>query len=119
MHSNAGSVSGTKAVLDADIAALYPSPLLKPLPQCLNAALRFRITLSNRQQHSYTPHSLALLRPCRQRPDGRRAAEQRDELAASDHSMTSSARASSVGGTSSPSALAALRLMAKSIFVAC
>ena len=29
----------------------------------------------------------------------RRAAEQRDELATSDHSITSSARASSVGGT--------------------
>jgi hypothetical protein len=36
----------------------------------------------------------------------RRAAEQRDELAASHHSITSSARASSVGGTSRPSGLA-------------
>jgi hypothetical protein len=36
-------------------------------------------------------------------------AEQRDELAA-DHSITSSARASSVGGTLRPSALAVLRL---------
>jgi len=39
-----------------------------------------------------------------------RTAEQRDELAAS-HSITSSARASSVGGTSRPSAFAVLRLM--------
>ena len=36
-----------------------------------------------------------LLRPRRQRPRRRRPAEQRDELAAPDHSITSSARASS------------------------
>src|SRR5215510_8807080 len=46
---------------------------------------------------------------CRQRPGRRRAAEQRDELAAF-HSITSSARAESVGGTSMPSAFAVLRL---------
>ena len=49
-------------------------------------------------QHADTPHALALLRPRRERPRRRRAAEQRDELAAL-HSITSSARASSVGGT--------------------
>src|SRR6266516_721296 len=37
-----------------------------------------------------------LLRPRRERPRGRCAAEQRDELAARHHSITSSARASSV-----------------------
>jgi hypothetical protein len=46
-----------------------------------------------------------LLRTGRERPRGR-AAEKRDELAPVAHSITSSARASSVGGTSSPSALA-------------
>ena len=46
----------------------------------------------------------------------RRAAEKRDELAPS-HSITSSARTSSVGGTSSPSALAVLRLMTNSNLV--
>src|SRR5262249_56349306 len=39
------------------------------------------------------------LRPCRQRPRYRRAAEERDEMPPP-HSITSSARASSVGGTS-------------------
>jgi len=53
----------------------------------------------------------------RERPRGRRTAEQRDELAASDHSITSSARASTVGGISSPSALAVLRLMTSSYLV--
>jgi hypothetical protein len=41
------------------------------------------------------------------RPRNRRTAEQRDELAPS-HSITSSARASSVAGTSTPRALAVL-----------
>src|SRR6516162_4586322 len=55
----------------------------------------------------------------RARRDGpcRRAAEQRDERAPPHHSITSSARASSVGGTSRPSALAVLTLMTISIFV--
>src|SRR5262249_60501601 len=45
-----------------------------------------------------------------------RTAEQRDELAPP-HSITSSARASSVGGTSRPSAFAVLRLITNSILV--
>src|SRR5262249_15105522 len=52
----------------------------------------------------------------RERPRRRRAAEERDELAAL-HSITSSARASSVGGTSRPSALAVVRSMTRSNFV--
>jgi hypothetical protein len=54
------------------------------------------------------------------RGNRRHAAEQRDELAPlqrRDHSITSSARASSVGGISSPSALAVLRLMTRSYLV--
>src|SRR5262249_18824393 len=50
-------------------------------------------------------------RPCR------RAAEQRDEVAPRYHSITSSARASNVAGTSMPSAFAVLRLMISSISV--
>jgi hypothetical protein len=52
----------------------------------------------------------------------RRAAEQRDEHAAvqrRDHSMTSSARASTVAGTSRPSALAVLRFTIRSNLVGC
>src|SRR5262245_10767655 len=60
-------------------------------------------------------HRHRLLRPRRQRPR-RRAAEQRDNLAPP-HSITSSARASSMGGISRPSALAALRLITSSYFV--
>src|SRR5439155_9388418 len=55
-----------------------------------------------------------LLRACRERPRDCRAADEREELAPPDlwaHSITSSARAMSVGGTSRPSALAVARFM--------
>src|SRR4029453_6575782 len=52
------------------------------------------------------------------RPRDRRAAEQRDELAAF-HSITSSARAMSVGGSSMPRALAVFALMISSNRVGC
>src|SRR5262249_46167883 len=73
-------------------------------------------TPGRRRSRSKEPndrHLRWLLRACRERPHGCRAAEQRDELAPP-HSITSSARASSVGGTSRPSALAGLRLMTSS-----
>src|SRR5215831_419210 len=62
-------------------------------------------------------HGLAaLLRTRRERPRGRRAAEQRDEVAAL-HSITSSARASSGNAMETPSTLAVLRLITSSYFV--
>src|SRR5262245_29204256 len=71
---------------------------------------QFRATENPPSAGPNPPHLLALLlRACRERPRGRRTAEQRDELAAlhlRGHSITSSARASSVGGTSMSSALA-------------
>ena len=58
-----------------------------------------------------TDHGHRRLLPARrERPRGRAAAEQGDELAPF-HSITSSARASSVAGTSRPSAFAVLRLI--------
>src|SRR5262245_40111928 len=59
-----------------------------------------------------------LLRARRKRPRGRRAAKKGDEVAPL-HSITSSARARSVGGTSRPSVLAVVRLMTNSKLVAC
>jgi hypothetical protein len=49
----------------------------------------------------------------------RRAAEQRYELAALHHSITSSARARTLAGISMPSALAVLRLITSSYLVGC
>jgi hypothetical protein len=50
-------------------------------------------------EHPDALDTAPFLRARRERPRCRRATEQRDELASS-HSITSSARASSVGGTS-------------------
>ena len=54
----------------------------------------------------------------RKRPRRRQPAEQRDELAPF-HSITSSARASSIGGISRPSALAVLILITNSKWIGC
>src|SRR5262249_55983231 len=69
-----------------------------------------------------TQHLWLLLRARHNRPRRRRGAHQRDEVASPHlppHSITSSARASSVGGTSRPSAFAVVRLMTRSNFVGC
>jgi hypothetical protein len=88
---------------------------------------------------SSRPAPYALLRPCRQRPSSRRTIQQRHELPPShaghgrslprgltrgarslpDHSMTSSARASSDGGTFRPSAFAVRKLIANRNLVGC
>src|SRR5262245_5649033 len=69
-------------------------------------------------KHPDYRNSSRLLRARRERPRDRRAAEQRHEIAAP-HSITSSAMASRVGGTSMPSALAVLRLITSSNVLGC
>src|SRR5262249_6221816 len=61
-------------------------------------------------------HHRLLLRARRERPHCRRAAEERDEVAAG-HSITWSARASRLSGTVRPRALAVLRLITSSYLV--
>src|SRR6516225_3523493 len=81
--------------------------------------MRLRLFRPQRNQgDTEAAHPVALLRARRERPRRRRAAEERDELAAF-HSITSSARASNDCGTSSPRALAVIRLMTKSNLVGC
>src|SRR5262249_715521 len=89
----------------------------EPLPEILKITLRVRIILGDPQQYRDPPHpGRRLLRARRERPRGSGAAEQREELAPL-HSSTSSAQASSVGGTSRPSIFAVLRLMISSYLV--
>ena len=90
----------------------------QPLQERPDAGLTFRIVRGCGQEHADAPHALGLLRARRERPRRRRAAEQRDELAPV-HSITSSARASSVGGTVRPSILAVWALMTSSNLVDC
>ena len=85
--------------IDPNVAADRPARLLQPLLKRGDAGLRFAIVRGDGHEHADPPHAFGLLRPRRERPRCRRTAEQRDELAPSYHSITSSARASSVGGT--------------------
>src|SRR5207253_1357510 len=88
----------------------------QPLRERRNVFQSSLISLDRAHQHANAPHPLRLLlRTCRERPC-RRAAEQRDELAAP-HSITSSARASRLSGTVRPIALAVLRLITSSYLV--
>src|SRR5262249_4487942 len=94
-----------RAVFDHDVLALDEACFLEALAErgdeMRGIGERCATEKSNHWQ---------LLRAHRQRPRGRRAAEQRDELAAL-HSITSSARPSSVSGKVRPSVFAVLRLI--------
>src|SRR5262249_24422016 len=103
-------------IVDPHVATVRPTQLLQRLNKCCEIGLRFTIGFVPPHQYADAPHSPALLRARREPPRRRRAAEQRDELALV-HSMTSSARASSVGGISMPRPLAVCRLMTSSNFV--
>src|SRR5262249_55849261 len=109
---------GTKSRLNADIAAGQPSKFFQLLPKRPDPRLHCRVVLDDIREYTDKRHALALLCPHFERPR-RRAAEQRDELAARDHSITSSAAASSVVGTSRPSVLAVFRLITSSNLVDC
>src|SRR5262245_47022354 len=81
VNTHALNITAPKAIIDLDIASYSPPECLQPLVQCLRAGLRFSI-IRGAHHHENPPHPLALLRARRKRPR-RRAAEQRDELAAS------------------------------------
>src|SRR5262249_19222961 len=117
MSANFTGIGRGPARVDPHVAADAPARLLETLQERPDAGLKFRIVRSRGQENADETHPLALLRARRERPR-RSAAEQRDERAAF-HSITSSARASNVGGRSIPSAFAVFRLMTSSNFVGC
>src|SRR5262249_35024769 len=104
-------------VLDAHVTTDGPTQLLQLLRQRGDAGRCFQIVGGQGHEHADAPHPLGLLRACRERPSCCRAPE-RDEPAPV-HSITSSARATSSGGKSRPSARVLLRLIANSNFVGC
>jgi len=83
-----------KAVFDGDVLAFDVAGLLEALQE-RGDLLAQRSACSGAQKSDHRHQGL--LRAARERPCGSRTAEQRDELA-SPHSITSSARASKVGG---------------------
>src|SRR5689334_17409585 len=95
-------------ILPVDISGFSQSPL----ERCHIIPLVPSCTVIEQAAHRHR----ALLRVCRERPGGCCTTDEGDELPPF-HSITSSARASHVGGRSRPSALAVLRLMARSYLV--
>src|SRR5262245_59685432 len=101
------------AIFQPQVASLNIAQFAKTLPQALDRWVGKRRDDADRHRPR---------RRCRMsdaRPRSRSAANERDELATAAHSITSSARASSVGGTSRPSAFAVLRLITNSNLVGC
>src|SRR4029453_5886458 len=88
------------AVLDRHVLTLDITGVLEALAKRAQTA-RVNVRRSGVKEADHRHHRLR--RPPWGRPRGRRAAEQRDELSPL-HSITSSARASTVGGTSRPRA---------------
>src|SRR6516165_6523349 len=95
-----------EAIFDRDVLTLDKACVFQALTE---RGQELRGVAGRPGTHEPDHRHRRLLRARRERPR-RRAAEQRDELAAL-HSITSSAMASSPAGTLSPSALAVLRLM--------
>src|SRR5262249_49844065 len=93
----------------------FPPVVPAPLGTGGGGGVCLRVVPAVENEHSAPTHWGRLLRGGRERPRRRSPAEQRDELAPP-HSITSSASASSGGGTVRPSIRAVLRLIASSYF---
>src|SRR5262249_26710731 len=99
------------AILDRHILAFDVPAFADALPECGHKTCSVG---GRRAAEEPDYRHRRLLRARRERPRCHRATEQRDELATAAHSITSSARADTPGGTSRPSVLAVLRLMTNS-----
>src|SRR6516162_7947841 len=99
--------------VDRDITAFRVAELLQTPPEGVGEWVRRR----GGYQHADERQFSRLLRARRERPRRCCAADERDERAPL-HSITSSARAASVAGTSIPSVLAVCRLMTNSNLLA-
>src|SRR5262249_3452786 len=108
------SVIFRRAKFDRNVLAFDIAALLQTLAECGHQASG---VAERRGAEKPNHRHRRLLRPRRERPR-RRAAEQRDELA-SFHSMTSSARASTLSGNARPSVLAVLTLIVSSYLIGC
>src|SRR5262245_18183453 len=117
VSADAVGIARIPAMFYLRVLAYGPAQLRERLREGRVADLPFRIVRGQVRKHADAPHPLCLLRARRHWPR-RRPAEQRDELAAL-HSITSSAVASSVGGTASPSILAVSALITSSNLLAC
>src|SRR5438874_73247 len=103
------------AVFDGHVLTFNEPGIREALTKRREIRLRARWTKGEDADHR---HRWPLLRPRRSRPRRRRTAEEGDEISSLDHSITSSAIASTPGGTSMPSVLAVCKLITNSNLVA-
>src|SRR5262245_2780356 len=104
------------AVFDRDILALDIAGFGQALTE---GGSHRRVRPGRRTVEKPDHRHRRLLRPRRERPSRRRAAEERYELAPVAHSITSSAAASSLSGTARPNIRAVCALMTSSNLFAC
>ena len=108
-----------ESVLDCDVASLDVPELAQPLAKCFSPSA---VTRGRQRREVAYAGDLRLLgvRREQRREEGERQSGD-DELTQSKilHSITSSARASTLGGIVSPSPFAVLRLITSSNFVGC
>ena len=76
-----GSIGVPHRCSTRTLRPMGPAERLKRLYECSDADVSFLIIGGECIEHADTSHPLALLRPRRERPNHRPAAEQRDELA--------------------------------------
>src|SRR5262249_57578747 len=111
---DAGALALPPAHVYADIATAHPTELAERLIEHREVGPTDRVAFGIRRHHADAPHAVALLRPRDQRPRRRRGAtKEREERAAvrgGAHSITSSARRSTMSGTCRPIALAVFML---------
>src|SRR6516165_6936046 len=70
----------------AHVAAIGSTQVRKRLCERGNVSLPHGIVFDVRHEHADAPYAVALLRPRRKRPSGRRADEEGDEVAPPNHS---------------------------------
>src|SRR5262249_13524685 len=115
-------VARRPTLVELNVPALGPSQPCQFLPESPNVRLIFRVAFRVGHQDANPPHLTGLLRPRSERQRRRRAATQCDELAQlyrCNNWITSSERATIVGGTSKPKSLAVFRLTTNSNLVPC
>ena len=87
-RSHPTGVNAAPTKVHPHVAAIGPTQDRKRLRERRNGGLRLGVVFVARQEQADAPHAVALLRTRRERPC-RRAAEERDEVAPSNHSITS------------------------------
>jgi hypothetical protein len=83
-------IASTPSVFDADIPPNDPAQFGEPLQERCVEGLKFDIVGHSGHEYPDAPHALGLLRARRQRPGDRYAAEDGDEIAASNVGRTAS-----------------------------